>query len=321
MVRFWCCGIAMVVLAVAAFVASAVERVLADTDPQRVFTAQGGRVVVDASTRTVSFDGLTLAEARGVIGACVLRDRLVVAQRDGLVLIYDLPDPMTDGPPVLAQRIENVGRDVRDVITAPLVERALVLAAGSNEVFGINLYDENLIVEGEVDEPAFVDHARFFDFLRDGDGQAATPILLALGPQRLALVTESQILEVFHLNRSYQELSRTDWPAGVARIKSIAYTGSRWLLAGLDERAEPVLLQAETTSGPWSDFGIAALDEALAGEDGPIAWLPGGFTITDGEVWLAIRGERAAVASWALSAEVVTEPAITVQWLNEATGR
>ena len=321
MVRVWCIGLVLVVLGVVAFVAAAVEMASVPVDPQQVFTAQDGRVVVDASTRTVAFDGITLVEARGVVGACVLRDYLVVAQRDGVVLVYELPDPMTDGPPMLAQRIENVGRDVRDVITAPLVERAIVLAAGSTEVFGIKFYEEELIVDGEVDEPAFIDHARFLDFLRDGDGQMAIPTLLAVGTERLALVTDSEILEVFHLDRSYRELSRADWPAGVVRIKSILYTGTHWLLTGLDARAEPVLLKSETTAGPWSDFGAATVDDALAGEDGPIAWLPGGFTLANGEVWLAIRGERAAVASWPGSSESLTEEAVSIRWLSEASDR
>ncbi len=134
-------------------------------------------------------------------------------------------------------------------------------------------------------------------------------------------MTDSQILELFHLNRSYHELSRADWPSGVVRMKSIAYTGSHWLLAALDARAEPVLLMAETTAGPWSDFGTSDLDQALALEEGPIAWLPGGFTVTEDEVWLAIRGERAAVASWSRSQDGAVERSVAIRWISDAPTR
>jgi len=309
-------GITLALTVVTLVCAEAVSH-LSASDPLRVFEAGSGRVVVDASTRTIAFDGIPLADAQGVVGACLLRDRLIVAQHNGVVLVYDLPDPMTDGPPTLVQRIENVGRGVRGVITAPLVERALVLASDSNEILGIRLYDEELIDQGEVDEPAFVDHARFLDFLRFEDGHTSTPQHMAVGPQRVGLVTDSEILDLFHLNRSYEVLNRSPWPAGVARVDSIAYTGSHWVLAGLDDRAEPVLMVAAETTGPWTDLGTSTIDEALAVDGGPIAWLPGRFTIEETRVMLAIRGERAAVASWPLSSEKLGSDDVEIQWLSQ----
>ncbi len=150
MVRFWFAGIALAIVAMMSFAGVVFERSLLAVDPQRVLGVRGSRVVVDASKKTVSFDGMTLAEAQGVVDATLLRDRLLVAQRDGNVLVYELPDPRTDGPPVLVQRIENVGKDLRGMITAPLVDRALVLAAGSIEFCGIYIHDQVLIDDGEV---------------------------------------------------------------------------------------------------------------------------------------------------------------------------
>lgn len=287
-------------------------------DPGQVLDLEGRLVIVDASTRTVTFQGIPLAEAQGAVAAGVLRGRLLVALRDGVVLLYDLPAPETDGPPVLAQRIEGLGRDVRTMVCDPLIERAMVLAAGSTEIFGIDIYDQKLFDEGEVDQPAYVDHARFLEVLREGEGGAQPGLRLAVGPQKIALVKPGEILELFHLNRGYEVLQRSPWPEGVARIESIAYTGSRWILAGLDGMAEPVLLSAPGTEGPWTDLGSGALDEALAGDGGPIAWLPGGLTITDEAVSMAIRGERPAVARWPLSSDELQSKAIEIRWLADA---
>ena len=78
---------------------------------------------------------------------------------------------------------------------------------------------------------------------------------------------------------------------------------------------------AETRAGPWSGFGTSDLDQALALEEGPIAWLPGGFTVTEDEVWLAIRGERAAVASWSRSQDGAVERSVAIRWISDAPTR
>ena len=285
-------------------------------DPLRVFDAAGRTVIVDAGTRSVSFDGATLTDAGGVVGAVEHRGRLLVAQRDGVVLVYDLPNPGEDGIPVLTQRVEQLGRGVCDIVAVPEADRVLVLAAGSTEVFGLRFFDQELLDGGEVDQPAYVGHSRYFEFLRDDEGKVDPAKLFALGPQTLALVTDTQIIELFHLDRSYRVLSRAAIPDGVARIESLVFTGSRWILAGLDSRAEPVLMSAEKTTESWADFGIKALDAALEIDHEPIAWLPGKFTLTDTHVALAIRGERGAVAKWPRSAERLTKGYLGIELFN-----
>ncbi|MFI4883102.1 MAG: hypothetical protein ACIAQU_11015, partial [Phycisphaerales bacterium JB064] len=286
-------------------------------EPLRVFEAAGRTVIVDAARRIVLFDGAPLEGATQAVGAAEFGGRLFIAQRDAAVLVYDLPAPETDGPPTLVQRVEHLGRELSDIIAVPEGDRVLALAAGSTEVFGISVHEQKLLDDGSVDEPAYVDHARFFEFLRDEHGDTAVPRLLALGPQSLALVTDREILELFHLDRSYRVLGRTPLPEGVARVEGLVYTGSRWILAGLDTRAEPVLLITEklgpwkgveelmrdaerkaagesggaeaegdaadpdTEPSVWTDLGVATLDAALEIDGQPIAWLPARFTFSE----------------------------------------
>lgn len=285
-------------------------------EPQRVFEAGGRGVVIDASTRTISVDGAELSEARSVADATVLDRYLFVAQREGVVLVYELPDPMTDGVPVLVQTLDNLGRELRAVVTAEDAGRVLLLSAGTTEIFGIRVHDRELIDDGDVDVVAYVDHARYLDFIRDEDGTAGDARTMAIGPQTLALVTDTELLELAYLDRSYTVATRVPLPDGVARIDAVASAGSHWVIAGLNKTADPVLMVAAEIAGPWTDLGVLVVDHALRGKDGPTAWLPGGFTVADGRVSLAIRGERGAVASWPASLMELTNAAVEVRWLD-----
>lgn len=287
-------------------------------EPLRVFEAAGRQVVIDASTRTMSFDGASLAEASSVADATVMENYLFVARRGGEVLVYELPAPETDGVPALVQRLEGLGRDARSITSAADVGRVLLLSAGTTEIFGIRIHDRDVIDGGEVDDPAYVDHARFLDFIRDEDGNADEPRAMAVGPRTLALATDKEVLELVYPDRSYNVVTRAPLPEGVARIDAIAYTGSHWVFTGLSDTADPVLMAAAGVAGPWSDLGVLVVDQALKGKDGPIAWLPGGFTVEDGRVHLAIRGERGAVASWPASLLELTNAAVEVRWLGGA---
>ncbi len=285
-------------------------------EPLRVFEAAGGRVIIDASTRTIRFDGAALAGASGVVDATVMEDYLFVAQRGGEVLVYELPDPETGGVPALVQRIEGLGRDARAIAAAADAGRVLLLSAGTTEIFGIRIHDRDLFDAGEVDDPVYVDHARFLDFIRDEDGHADEPGAMAVGGETLALATDKEVLELIYPDRSYRVAARAPLPDGVARVESIAYTGSHWVIAGLSESADPVLVAAAGVAGPWSDLGVRVVDHALKGKEGPIAWLPGGFTVEGGRAHLAIRGERGAVVSWPVGAEELTPAMVEVRWLD-----
>lgn len=286
-------------------------------EPQRVFEAAGCRVVVDAGTRTVSVDGADLGEARRVVDASVLEGYLFVAQRDGVVLVYELPEPQTDGVPALVQTLDNLGRELRSIVTATDAGRVLLLSAGTTEIFGVLVHDRELVDTGEVDAPAYVDHARYLDFIRDDAGRAADARTMAPGGQRLVLVTDTELLGLVHLDRSYRVETRVALPDGVARADAIVHDGTRWILAGLSDGAEPVLMAADAIDGAWADLGVMVLDHALKGKDGPIAWLPGGFAVEGDRVCLAIRGERGAVVSWPAGAGRLTHAAVEVRWLDE----
>ena len=317
--RVRCVALGAFIAACGAVIAS--SSIPVQVDPQRVFEAAGRSVVIDASKRTITFDAAALHEARGVVGACVSGGRLLVAQNDGVVLVYELPAPETDGVPTLVQRIEHLGRDVRSIVDAPLAQRAIVLASGSTEVFGVRFYDQELIDLGEVDEPAYVDHARFFEFVRDERGNTPALLDLAVGPQVLVLVTERELIELFHLDRSYRVLRRSPWPEGVGRIESLAYADGCWVLSGLDAAAEPVLKTSTEIQGPWTDLGLSVVDAALAVDGEPIAWLPGELTTSGAEFHLAIRGEKAAVVNWPASSKTLSADSLGVRWLGEAGAR
>jgi|GEM_PF-6088670 len=289
------------------------------TEPERLFTAAGRTVLVDAGTRTVVFDGAKLGKASGVVGAVELRGYLFVAQRDGVVLVYELPSPETDGKPTMVQRIENLGRGIRAVVVSEEVERVMLLAADTTEIFGIRIHEQEVIDDGTVEEPAFFDHARYLDYIRDEEGKPDDARTMAVSPTALLLATDQELLDLFYLNRSYAVTSRSPLPDGVARVDAIVYSGTRWILTGLSNSAEPVLMATDAIDGEWADLGVMALDHALKGEDGPIAWLPGGFTVEGDRVHLAIRGERGAVVSWPVVAEALTHEAVEVRWLDGGT--
>lgn len=290
-------------------------------EPQRVFTALDRTVLVDAGTRTVMFDGAELAGASRVVGAVEMRGYLFVAQRDGVVLVYELPSPATDGVPTLVQRIENLGRDIRAIVVSEETERVMLLAAGTTEIFGINVFEQEVIDDGTVEDPAYFDHARYLEFIRDEDGQPDDARAMAVSPTALALATDRELLDLFYLNRSYAVTSRSPLPDGVTRVDAIVHDGTRWILAGLSDAAEPVLMVADALDGAWADLGLMVVDHALKGKDGPIAWLPGGFAVEDGRVHLAIKGERGAVVSWPVGMEELTNAAVEVRWLGSAEGR
>lgn len=287
------------------------------TEPERVFTAAGRTVLVDSGRRTVSFDGVELGEASGVVGAVELEGYLFVAQRDGVLLVYELPSPETDGAATLAQRIENLGRGVRAVIVSEEVERVMLLAAGTTEIFGLKVHARDVIDDGTVEAPVYFDHARYLDFIRDEDGRPDEARAMGVSPTALMLATDKELLDLFYLNRSYAVTTRSPLPEGVARVDSIVHDGARWIVAGLGDTAEPVLMVGGAIDGGWGDLGVDAIDDALAGEDGPIAWLPGGFTVEDGRVHLAIRGERGAVVSWSVGIDALEAGVIAVRWLDE----
>ncbi len=286
------------------------------SDPHRVFEAAHRSVVIDAGSRTIHFDGSPLADAAQVVDAAELEGYLLVAQRDGVVLVYELPAPEVDGVPTLVQRIENLGHDIRAIIVSIDTGRALLLSAGTTELFGLRIHERDVIDRGDVKEPAYFGHARFLDFLRDDASNTQQPRAFAIGAQVMALATDKELLEIFYLDRSYRVLDRTPLPDGLARVDAITHTGAHWVLAGLDTQAEPVLMASDKIAGPWSDLGVSTLDAVLAADDDPIAWLPGGFTVSDRRVELAIRGERGAVASWPLSTKHLTSESLEIRWLS-----
>jgi len=236
--------------------------------------------------------------------------------------------PRADGPgaaareeehgrgPWRAQGVEQLGRELVDIVLVPEAQRVLVLAAGSTEIFGLRLFEEELIGEGEVDEPAYTGHARFMEFLRAGDGSVHPPRLFAAGPNSLALVTDKEVIELFHLDRSYRVLGRSPIPQGVARIDAMVHAGSRWIASGLNEKAEPVVLWAEELAGAWRDMDVDAIDAALEVDGERIAWLPGRFSVTDEHVAMAVRGERGAVVRWPVESVALEADAIEVTWLT-----
>lgn len=286
-------------------------------EPLRVFESTCGRVIVDAGKRLVLLNGQPLPEATGVVGAVEFGKHLLVAQRDGVVLIYDVSDRDEAGLPRFVQRFEQLGRDVQDIVAVDETGRVLLLASGSTEILGIKFHEQKLLDEGEVSEPAYVDHARFLEFLRDNDGEMDVPRLFALGPQSLALVTDREIIELFHFNRTYRILSRVAIPESIARVVDLVHTGSAWILTGLDNKAEPAVLTAKTTAGPWVDIGVAVLDAALEMDGVPIAWLPSRFTLEGPNIVLSIRGERGAVARWPASSDRLVGQDLQVEYIDE----
>lgn len=288
----------------------------AESQPARVISTIAGEVVIDAVRRTVSLNDHTLEQASGVADAAVLEGLLLVAQRDGVVLVYGPVSQDGDAPPPLVQKIEGLGNDLRAIVVSKDAQRAMVLSAGTTEIFGIVAYSAQVREENELTDHAFVDHARFMEFVRDEQGQADEVRAMDVGAQVLGLATDKELLELFYPDRSYRVLSRTPLPEGLARVEALAYTGSRWVLVGFDSRAEAVAMTARSIAGPWQDIGVAVLDRALADGGEPIAWLPGGFDVTDGKIHLAIRGERAAIVSWPASSDSLDNATVDVRWLE-----
>ncbi|MEQ9097234.1 MAG: hypothetical protein RIE32_13345 [Phycisphaerales bacterium] len=347
------------------------------SEPVRLFEAGGRAVLVHGvpGDGRIDFGGAPLAvegqPVRRVVGAAAMGGHLLVAVRDGAVLVFELPGAFEAGEaggagetgetvgaagagggdagrtPRLVQVLDGLGRDLRAAGVDRERGRLLVLAGGTTEMFGVTLHEPSFWQEGDSTQRAYVDHARFLDMLRepaptpdepaggqrgeDGrpvaaePGASADPRTMAIGPRSLLLATDRGLLELLHPNRSYAVLARAPLPAGVARVESLAFAAGvgegRWLLAGLNERAECVLLAAARPGGPWTDLGVATLDAALAGvgDDGeatPIAWLPGSFTVADDRVTLCIRGERGAAASWPAWRETLAADDLTIRWLD-----
>lgn len=327
------------------------------TEPVHLLEAIGAEILIDASGQ-VHVDGRRLAvegqPVRRAVGAVELGGHLLVAIRDGAILVF-VPS-VNDDLPRLVQVLDGLGRELRTIATDDRLGRAIVLAAGTTEIFGVHVHDEEVWREDDPTRRAFVDHARFLDMLRDeaaGEAEKADPRTFAIGPRSILLATDRGLLELLHLNRSYALLARAPLPPGVARIESLAFAADpgsvpeiesdgdgggegvdprtitgRWILAGLSDEAECVLKWAEHPSGPWHDLGIATLDAALATKDEddnatPIAWLPGGFSNAglgrDGNattMTFCIRGERGAVASWPISATSLDSATPTIRWLD-----
>ncbi|MEQ8316223.1 MAG: hypothetical protein RIE77_10140 [Phycisphaerales bacterium] len=305
------------------------------TEPVHLFDAFGAEVLIDASGE-VFFEGQRLAvegqPVRRAVGAVELGGHLLVAIRDGAILVFEPSG--TDDLPRLVQVLDGLGRELRAIEVDGRLGRAILLAAGTTELFGVHVHDEEVWREDDPTRRAFVDHARFLEVLRDDEGgetSAADARTFAIGPRSILLATDRGLLELLHLNRSYAVLARASLPEGVARIESLAFapdagnqdsvdprnaTG-RWLLAGLSSEAECVLKWAEHPAGPWQDLGVATLDAALAGESEPIAWLPGGFTVAEGVATLCIRGERGAAVSWDAGATSLNDKALTIRWLDD----
>lgn len=324
------------------------------TEPVHLLEAIGAEVLVDASGQ-VHVDGQRLdvegQPVRRAVGAVELDGHLLVAIRDGAILVFEPSEG--DELPRLVQVLDGLGRELRSIAADDRLDRAIVLAAGTTEVFGVHVHDETVWREDDPTRRAFVDHARFLDMLRDetaGETEKADPRTFAIGPRSLLLATDRGLLELLHLNRSYALLARAPLPPGVARIESLAFAADpgsgdgvdprtikgRWLLAGLSDEAECVLKWAEHPAGPWQDLGVAALDGSLATPTGssneggdtdaregtPIAWLPGSFSIRDPDgktMTLCIRGERGAAASWPIGATSLDSDSLTIRWLDDET--
>lgn len=319
------------------------------TEPVHLLEAIGEEILIDASGQ-VNVDGQRLAvegqPVRRAIGAVELGGHLLVAIRDGAILVFEPSD--TDDLPRLVQVLDGLGRELRAIAVDDRLGRAIVLAAGTTEIFGVHVHDESTWREDDPTRRAFVDHARFLDMLRDedaGEAEKSDPRTFAIGPRSLLLATDRGLLELLHLNRSYAVLARAPLPAGVARIESLTFAADpssgdgvdprtvtgRWLLAGLSDEAECVLKWAEHPAGPWNDLGVATLDAVLASEseDGgaaPIAWLPGGFSVSGGgdrdgsTTTLCIRGERGAAASWPINAKSLDSGTLAIRWLDGGGG-
>lgn len=286
-------------------------------EPGRVIETAMGEVVIDAARRTARLDGRLLEEASGVVDAAWIEGLLMVAQSHGAVLVYEPAADGTDAPPTLVQTIEGLGKDARAIVVDEAFGRAMLLSAGTTEVFGIRVYPAKTREENGLTDRAYVDHARYMEYLRGEQGHAADARAMDVGPQVLGLATDREVLGLFHPDRSYRVVSRTPLPEGLARVESLAYTGTRWVLAGLDARAHAVVVSAPALTGPWTDLGAGAIDRALAEGGEPLAWLPGGLSVADGRVRLAVRGERGALVSWPASSESLDEASVAVRWLDE----
>ncbi|MEO1007011.1 MAG: hypothetical protein AAFX79_00415 [Planctomycetota bacterium] len=237
---------------------------------------------------------------------------LLVAGRDGVVDVFR----PTDAGARRVHRVENLGRGLVRLAVADDVERVLALAADSLEIFGFIAPDPELTDEPEELDPIIVDHARFCDFLRGDDGVAARPRTFALGQDYLVLATDDELLQLIYQDRSYRVHARHPLPDAIARVEDLAFTGSRWVLAGLDRTARPVLWTAPAVTEAWTDLGVDALDAALSAGGEPIAWLPGGLSVGDGSISLAIRGERPGIVGWPADAASVEPAELRVRWLD-----
>lgn len=285
--------------------------------PGRVIFTDAGEIIIDAVRRTATLNGHTLEDAAGVVDAAVLEGRLLVALADGVVLVYLPPAMDSESPPRLVQRVDGLGRDVRAIIVSEEAGRAMLLSAGSAEIFGIRAHSDQTREVHDVADYAFVDHTRYLDFIRNDQGGHDEPRALDVGPEIVGMATDRELLELYYPDRSYRVVSRSPLPQGVARVEALAYTGARWVLAGYGPDAQTVVLSAPAISGPWRDIGVDAIDRALAQGEELIAWLPGRFGVAEGRVHLAIRGERGALVSWPASSATLDESSVKVRWLDD----
>ncbi|GIW74121.1 MAG: hypothetical protein KatS3mg103_0643 [Phycisphaerales bacterium] len=285
-------------------------------DPRRVLMLGGHTVVIDASTARASIDGRWLHQPQGVVDGAAIAGLLCLVQRNGVALLFGEPpaQPQTDDRPALelVQRLEGLGQGVAAVVADESIQRLYVLAAGSRELFAIALHAPDADRAGRCARAGV--HRP-----RPGAGHAGPRPRAGArrrrrpGPGRRATNAwrwspRGRSWSCSTLDRSYRVLSRADLPDGLRRVESLAYTGSRWVLAGMDERAQPVLLNASSTAGPWQDLGAGVVDAALADQGQPEPWLPGGLQADGGTVHLTVRGGLAAVVRWPASSASLTPP-------------
>jgi len=210
------------------------------------------RVAPDGS---VVVAGRTLPGVGDAVGAGVLAlppsagAVVFVAHRDASVSVWDAQA----GPHDPRQTIAGLGRGLADLAVDPLLGRVLVLAAGSAELFSIQLHDpiaSDQPAESQAD-PAYIDHARACDFLDEGEraraiAVAANPALTPSGaaqpPTVLLLATDRRVLVLALADRSYRVLEQRPLPDGLARVEALAAGGGRWYVAAWTRSGRPKLL-------------------------------------------------------------------------------